>query len=126
VAVDDAGIGEAAAYRAGGDAVRTRPSGLHDYPHENQTDAHSKSFLLGTNRPSQYCFGMKIPQDLYKEFQRLEKAEKRDSKYFVQCTKCGEWLDSRNFKRESNSWPMYVALGVFGVMGTLVIWLLVD
>ena len=67
---------------------------------------------------------MKIPRDMYKEFQRLEKAEKRGSKHFVQCPKCGEWLDLRDFKRESNSWQMYVAVGVFGMMGTLLIWLL--
>jgi hypothetical protein len=71
---------------------------------------------------------MKIPQDIYKEFQRLEKAEKRDSKYFVQCPKCGDWLDLRelgNFKRDSNWWRMYVALGLFGGM-VMLIWLVVD
>jgi hypothetical protein len=71
---------------------------------------------------------MKIPRDMYKELQRLEKAVNDDSKHLVQCPKCGDWLDLRelgNFKRDSNSWRMYVALGLFGGMVTM-IWLVVD
>jgi hypothetical protein len=79
-------------------------------------------------RPSQYCFDMEIPPHMYKEFQRLEQAEKRDSKHFVQCPKCGDWLDLRGLgqlKRESNSW-WYVAVGLFGMGMGMMILLVTD
>jgi hypothetical protein len=71
---------------------------------------------------------MKAPRDSSRELKRLEEAIRRDSRHFVQCPRCREWLDLRELagaKRESSSWRMYIVLGLFGSM-VLLIWAALD
>jgi hypothetical protein len=69
---------------------------------------------------------MKAPRDSSRELKRLEEAARKDSRHFVQCPRCREWLDLRELadaKRDSSwisSWRMYIVLGLFGSMVMLI------
>jgi hypothetical protein len=74
---------------------------------------------------------MKAPRDSSRELKRLEEATRRDTRYFVQCPRCREWLDLRELagaKREFSwvsSWQMYIVLGLFGSL-VMLIWAAID
>ena len=70
---------------------------------------------------------MKAARDSSRELKRLEEAARKDSRHFVQCPRCREWLDFRELagaKRDSSwisSGRMYIVLGLFGSM-VMLIW----
>jgi hypothetical protein len=74
---------------------------------------------------------MKAPRDSSRELKRLEKAARKNSKHFVQCPRCKEWLDLRELgsvKSDSSwvsSWRMYIVLGLFGSI-VMLIWAALD
>jgi hypothetical protein len=74
---------------------------------------------------------MKAPCDSSRELKRLEQATRKDSRHFVQCPRCKEWLDLRELagaKRDSwwvSSWRMYIVLGLFGSL-VMLIWAALD
>ena len=67
---------------------------------------------------------MEIPRRQRKEQQRLAKAVARDSKHFLKCPKCGDWLDSRQLGNQERIsfgfWRLCVLLGVVGAIGMLI------
>jgi hypothetical protein len=74
---------------------------------------------------------MKAPRDSSRELKRLQEAARRDSRHFVQCPRCREWLDLRELgsvKSASSwvsSWRMYIVLGLFGSI-VMLIWAALD
>jgi hypothetical protein len=73
---------------------------------------------------------MKAPRDSSRELKRLEEAARKDSRHFVQCPRCREWLDLRELGAKSgsswvSSWPMYIVLGLFGSI-VMLIWAALD
>jgi hypothetical protein len=72
---------------------------------------------------------MKAPRDSSRELKRLEEATRRDSRHFVQCPKCREWLDLRELGKSDSSWVsswwMYIVLGLFGSI-VMLIWAALD
>jgi hypothetical protein len=74
---------------------------------------------------------MKVPRDCSRELKRLEKAARKNSKHFVQCPRCEEWLDLRELgcvKSDSSwvsSWQMYIVLGLFASI-VMLIWAALD
>jgi hypothetical protein len=74
---------------------------------------------------------MKDPRDSSRELKRLEKDARKNSKHFVQCPRCREWLDVRELgcvKSDSSwvsSWQMFIFLGLFGSI-VMLIWAALD
>jgi hypothetical protein len=83
----------------------------------------------GTKSIKLSSFGMENPRDGSRELIRLEKAARKNSKHFVQCPRCKEWLDLRELGRVKtswvSSWRMYIVLGLFGSI-VMLIWAALD
>ena len=73
---------------------------------------------------------MEISRDNSRELTRLEKAARKNSKHFVQCPRCKEWLDLRELGCVKTSWVsssrMYIAFGLFGSIVMMLIWAALD
>ena len=84
---------------------------------------------FGTSPSELVSFGMKAPRDSSRELKRLEEATRRDSRHFVQCPKCREWLDLRELGKSDSSWVsswwMCIVLGLFGSI-VMLIWAALD
>jgi hypothetical protein len=74
---------------------------------------------------------MKAPRDSSRELKRLEEAARKESRHFVQCPRCREWLDLRELGGAKSdfswvsSWRMYIVLGLFGSI-VMLIWAALD
>jgi hypothetical protein len=63
---------------------------------------------------------MKTPRDTAGELKRLEKAARRDSRHFVQCPRCKEWLDLRELGKSDSLWVSLWRMIVLGLFGSVV------
>src|ERR687887_2215996 len=73
---------------------------------------------FGTSPSELVSFGMKAPRDSFRELKRLEEATRRDSRHFVQCSKCRVRARPGGTRKQRLFGGLivatYIVLGLFG------------